>query len=51
MMLLWMAMVAGAIIGGNHMSADAWFFLTVGCWLWHTAMIWIAISKKEANNG
>ena len=37
-MLLWMFTVAGAIVGGNCMSPEGWFWLTVGCYVWH--IIW-----------
>lgn len=38
LMLLWMCTVAGAIVGGNYMSQEGWFWLTVGCYVWH--IIW-----------
>ena len=37
-MLLWMCSVAGAIVGGNYMSQEGWFCLTIGCYIWH--IIW-----------
>lgn len=37
-MFLWMCIVTGAIVGGNYMSQEGWFWFAIGCYIWH--IIW-----------
>ena len=46
-MLLWMITVAGAIVGGNYMRPEAWFWLTIGCYVWHLFLNWTKSGRSE----